>query len=218
MPLDIIENRSSVRNFSQTPVPNEKIKEVLEAARLAPSWANVQPWHFIVIKDPITKQLMHELSHNQPHVQAAPIIIACCWDIKAWEKRNFKPIMLSRPGITEERVDELLENPAFNPILKGADAVTYRTIEELTYAIAYMTIEAENQGLGACIVGFIGNDLTESMLETYEEVKDRLALPDNIVLVSLLLLGYPSDDAKKHSKIRKPLEKIVSYERYDIKN
>ena len=51
MVLREISERYSVRNFSDRNIPDEIIRDILEAARLAPSWVNTQPWHFIVVKD-----------------------------------------------------------------------------------------------------------------------------------------------------------------------
>jgi nitroreductase len=50
--IDVINTRNSVRKYDAKPVEDEKINEILECARLAPSWANKQGWHFIVIKNP----------------------------------------------------------------------------------------------------------------------------------------------------------------------
>ena len=49
--LDLIKHRKSVRNFSDRPVEREKILMCLEAARLAPSACNSQPWKFIAVDD-----------------------------------------------------------------------------------------------------------------------------------------------------------------------
>ena len=49
--FEAIERRHSVRAYLPDPVPQEKLARVLEAGRLAPSAANVQPWHFVVVKD-----------------------------------------------------------------------------------------------------------------------------------------------------------------------
>ena len=50
--LDLANKRYSVRNYKKTPVPQEKINRCIEAARLAPSACNSQPWKFIVVDDP----------------------------------------------------------------------------------------------------------------------------------------------------------------------
>ena len=49
--FEAIERRHSVRAYLPDPVPEEKLARVLEAGRLAPSAANVQPWHFVVVED-----------------------------------------------------------------------------------------------------------------------------------------------------------------------
>ncbi len=49
--LDLVKHRKSVRNFLSRPVEREKIMMCLEAARLAPSACNSQPWKFIVVDD-----------------------------------------------------------------------------------------------------------------------------------------------------------------------
>lgn len=212
-----IQDRYSVRNFSDKQISDEILKEILEAARLAPSWTNTQPWHFIVVKNEQNKALLCQLSHGQPHVEKAPIIIVCCGDKNAWETENLKKTIQSKPGITEKTVNILLKNPALNPSLISNQAVMLRTIEELTYAIAYMTIEATYHGLGSCVIGAIGNELTDSVPEVYELTKKTLDLPENLTIMTLLILGYPDETFKIPTKIRKPFSEIVSYEFYGRK-
>jgi nitroreductase len=48
---EVIEKRRSIRRYKSTPVPREKILKILEAARVAPSASNRQPWHFVVVED-----------------------------------------------------------------------------------------------------------------------------------------------------------------------
>lgn len=54
--LDIVKHRKSVRSFLDKPVEREKISTCLEAARLAPSACNSQPWRFVVVDDPPVKK------------------------------------------------------------------------------------------------------------------------------------------------------------------
>ena len=49
--FEVIEKRRSIRKYKPDPVPEEKIRYVLEAARLAPSWGNRQCWKYIVVTD-----------------------------------------------------------------------------------------------------------------------------------------------------------------------
>ena len=114
--------------------------------------------------------------------------------------------------MSEERINLIVNDPTFNPKLKGKDALIYRTIEELTYAIAYMTIEVQAQGLSASIVGRIGNELSGSFPDIYTMVKEKLNLSDNIILVTLLAIGFPSSDSQKPPKVRKSSKEVISYE------
>ena len=57
MVLNAIKSRQSVRKYSDKPIPDEVLNNILEAGRLAPSWVNVQPWKFIVVKSQATKDL-----------------------------------------------------------------------------------------------------------------------------------------------------------------
>ena len=58
MILKEIEERTSVRRYSDKEISENDIKEILEAGRIAPSWVNAQPWHFIAVKDNETKKKM----------------------------------------------------------------------------------------------------------------------------------------------------------------
>ncbi len=212
MVLGEIIERHSVRSFSDKKVPDEKIREILEAARLAPSWVNTQPWHFIAVSEPREKFLLSQLAHGQPHVEEAPAVIICCGDRDAWEEENYRKTIEAKKEITPERLEMLLKSQAFNPKLKGEDAVTLRTLEEITYAIAYMTLEAQKNGIGACIIGGIGNELTESVPEVYDMVRNTFKLPDNLMVMALLAIGYEAETRESPEKTRKSFDEIVSWE------
>jgi len=76
--MEAIQIRRSVRRYHDKPVESEKLAQVLEAARLAPSARNLQEWRFVVVQDAdIRRQLMHA-AKGQQFVQEAPVVIACC--------------------------------------------------------------------------------------------------------------------------------------------
>ena len=56
--LDAIRTRRSIRKYKSEPIPEEKLRTILEAARLAPSAANRQPWRFIVIQNKDRKKAL----------------------------------------------------------------------------------------------------------------------------------------------------------------
>jgi len=215
--LKEIAERYSNRAFSDKEPPDNVIQNILEAGRLAPSWFNTQPWHFIVVKNERNKALLSQLAHGQPHVENAPVVIICCADKDTWEEEVYRKIIESKKGITPEKVDLFINSPAYNPKLKGENFVISRCLEQLTYAIAYMTIEAQSCGVGACIIGAIGNELTESTPEVADLMKETFEIPDNLAVLALLALGYPLEGQEKPEKIRKPLEEIVSWGFYGNK-
>lgn len=217
-PLKAIVNRCSCRSFISKDVEDEKIYNIIEAARLAPSWVNVQPWHFIVVKDKQQKELLAKLSHNQPHVDEAPVVIVCCGNKAAWDYENYKKILENRPDMTEEKMNRLLTNPAFNPKLENSETLLLRTAESLSYATAFMTLEAYNQELGCCVIGGIGNEITKAIPEVYEVVKEELSLPEDMFILSLLALGYPKPSGNNCLKYRHAHSDIVSYNYYGCKS
>jgi nitroreductase len=73
---EAILQRKSIRGYEKTPVPEEKLNAVLEAARMAPSGANRQPWKFVVVRDGEKREQLSAASGGQRHVAEAPVVIA----------------------------------------------------------------------------------------------------------------------------------------------
>lgn len=73
---EAIAKRNSIRAYKDTPVPEEKLNAVLEAARLAPSGANKQEWKFVVVRNEEKKQDLAKATGGQAHVSQAPVVIA----------------------------------------------------------------------------------------------------------------------------------------------
>jgi nitroreductase len=84
---DLIATRFSVRDYKQTPVEEEKLTQILNAARLAPSACNLQPYYFIVMIDPAKKELLRT-AYNRDWFVSAPVIIAACVDTRTEWKRS----------------------------------------------------------------------------------------------------------------------------------
>lgn len=88
--VDIVKKRYSVRSFKDIPVEKEKIIQILESARYAPSAVNYQPWHFIVITDEETKMKIAE-TYPRTWFKYAPVIIVACGDHnKSWKRKDGK--------------------------------------------------------------------------------------------------------------------------------
>jgi nitroreductase len=73
-----ISQRSSVRAYKVTDVEEDKLKKVLEAARLSPSASNRQDWKFIVVKNKETRKKLAKAAFGQSFIAEAPIVIVAC--------------------------------------------------------------------------------------------------------------------------------------------
>ena len=192
-------------------IPTDVLKQILEAGRLAPSWMNSQPWKFIVVKNQETKNLLSKLSSNQPHVRYADTVIVCVADNNAWSKEEFGKI-LKEKGIKDEAIDNIMTMQALYPPLLGKETTLLRSVEQVTYATAYMTLEAERLGVACCVIGALGNEVTKVLPEVYKEVKEKLGLDENQCIISMLTLGYEAEK-QPTNKLRKSFDEVISLEK-----
>ncbi len=209
--MDVTEailKRRSIRRMKPTPVEKEKIEKVLEAGRRAPSWGNTQPWRFIVVQDKAKKEALAGTAGGQPQVANAPVIIVCCGLIDAFSRKMHRESLkqLMDMGVmnwTEDVLDNVvLESDLFAPYRLGDQAMTIKACEQVMIAVAYMTLEAVNQGLSTVWVGAMSP----------KDAHKIMNLPDNLVVQSLLVLGYPDEDPK--IRPRKGFDQIVFWEKY----
>jgi len=75
---EVIRTRRSIRSYKPDPIPEDVLKRVLEAARIAPSGSNRQPWKFIIVRDAKIKEQMIAACGNQSFIADAPIVIVAC--------------------------------------------------------------------------------------------------------------------------------------------
>ncbi len=77
--LNLLKSRRSIRVYQDRPIPNDLLLQILEAGRWAPTGANLQPWHFIVVTDPETRRRIGEVTRflfiKSSHVEKAPVVI-----------------------------------------------------------------------------------------------------------------------------------------------
>jgi len=76
--MDAIKTRRSIRRYKPTPVPENLLKDVLNAARLAPSADNAQPWRIIVVMDEQVKLKLAAASNGQKFIAQAPVVLVAC--------------------------------------------------------------------------------------------------------------------------------------------
>ena len=194
--LEIISNRKSVRKYLDKHIPDEDLRAVLEAGRLAPSWMNVQSWKLILVKSQENKDLLSELSIGQQQVKNADALIVCVADTNAW----------AEAGITN------IQNPALNPALQGENGIIIRTMEQVIYPISYMMLTANSLGISSCIIGAMGNEVTGILPEVSAKAKEALGLKDGQIISTIITLGYDANPTET-VKQRKDFDEVVALEK-----
>ena len=178
-----IEKRKSIRRFKEKEVPNEIIKEVIDAARRAPSGCNVQPTRYFVIKDKKLKErLKQKEAFGQDFVYEAPLIIVLCGNPKDYE--NFKEVKLKK-GILSEK-----------------DLVNFEkqmVIRDISIASSFLVIRTVELSLGVCYIGLINENV----------LKKELNIPKEWVIPFVIIAGYPAETPKQTS--RKDLDEVMKF-------
>lgn len=138
-----IRTRRSIRKYLNKPVEDEKILQLIESARIAPSGSNTQPWNFIVVKSDEMREKLAKASHYQKWMKAAPVFIVCVADIRSRIK---------------EAVNLELDENSPHPELK-------LIIRDTTIAIEHIVLEAESLGLGTCWVAWFTQEDIRPILD-----------------------------------------------------
>ena len=128
--IDAIKQRRSVRKYSDKSVSEELVMELMDAARLAPSGNNAQPWIYKIISKPEDIELLKkEDIFKQSFVYTAPILILCCADPRKYPGAEF-----------DKKLD---------------DANTLRAIRDLSISVQNLVLRATELGLGTCYIGWM---------------------------------------------------------------
>lgn len=109
--VDAIKKRRSIRRFKPVQVTDDQIEILLEAARLAPSGSNVQPWRFLIVRDQELKKRVQEACYGQELIGEASIVLICCGDLLSWKKtrvRNQEIISLLEKPLNKDYEEALM--------------------------------------------------------------------------------------------------------------
>lgn len=104
---DVIQQRRSIRKFKTDAIPQEKLGRILEAGRLAPSWANKQCWRFILVEDTSMRERLNEVMNGNPGAtvyEDAPITLVICADPSNSGKKDNKEYYMLDIGIVTEHI------------------------------------------------------------------------------------------------------------------
>jgi nitroreductase len=143
----IVEGRRSIRRYNERPVEREKILQCLEAARLAPSADNAQPWRFLVIDDVELKRLFCDAVFTgiysiSKFAKQAPVLI----------------VILAKLNIIAHRVGKQIQNIHFHLL-------------DIGIAGEHIVLQAEELGLGTCWIGWFNTRKARRILNIPREYK-----------------------------------------------
>ena len=182
--LEAIKTRRSIRRYKTTPVEDQTIELVLEAARWAPSWKNTQCWRFIVVRDSKVKaqlaQALGKTSSGKPNratdaIRNAPVVIVVCAE-------------LGKSGYLEGEL--------------ATDKGEYWYMFDTALAMQNLVLAAHSLGLGTVHIGWFDA----------KKVASILGVPPGFNVVTMTPLGYPDEEHK--TSPRRELSKTVSYDKY----
>lgn len=206
--MDVVRNRMTSRQFRpDIGVPREHIEMVLEAARHAPSGANAQPWHFIVVTDAEVKRQIADYFVEEQRRRARLKM--------KFPTPNYRGLETA-PGFIVVVADFRFMR-AFPVLLDGSDLD--RKYQENAERILLQSVAAATMSahLAAAALGYqvwwvtaIGQE------EAQRAMRPLLGIPDDLAVVDIMLFGVPAKAPYKRWK--KTLPQIVSYDRFNPEN
>ena len=172
--LEFLRQRRSIRNFRDELVPEEKIRQLLEAARFAPTAANSQGMYYLVIQD---RDLIKKITDCVADWMQEQI------DNKSPQKRYFIKVL----HVYRERGIDIIGRNARQLIFVLARRLNVTGPSNSEQSLAYAELYAPTLGLGTTIMGFIETCLRAD----YTPLRELLQIPTKQVGVGCLLVGYP---------------------------
>ncbi len=179
-----IKNRRSIRQYKSDPVPDDLLDAVFEAARWAPSWGNLQCWHFVVVRDPERKErlaatlfgITDRPNRTSESMKQAPVVIAVCAEI-------------GNSGVSYRE-----------PRQPVTDKGEYWYMFDAALAMQNLALRAHSLGLGTVIVGAFDA----------RKAAEVLGLPAGVAVVALTPLGFPNETPALRP--RKEVSEIVHHD------
>ena len=175
-----IYSRRDVRShFNSKPINDDILSRILHAAHHAPSVGFSQPWNFILIKDTNTKKIIKE-SFEKEKNRSSELVE---------EPKRSKYLSFKLEGILESTVNLCVtyDPSKFGPFVIGRSSIPEAGLYSVCCAIQNLWLSARTEGIGLGWVSILSND-------TLKEVLD---IPEHVVPVAYLCLGYVDDFAKK---------------------
>lgn len=193
-----IEKRRSVRKFKDKSIPDKHIMELVEAARLAPSGCNAQPWRFKIVKDNEKKMKLVEAAHNQTFIGQAPVVLVCCADVSDYIDGSASGIQdLGKIGAVEDNIVNIICRNVDEMKKMSISEISPRIAANVAIAIEHIVLRALDFDLGTCWIRALEED----------KIRDIFGWDKNIYPVALLPVGYPDEDPAPRKRLK--IEDII---------
>lgn len=181
--MEYFSTRRTVRRYSRRKVDDALLREMLEAASHAPTTGNMQLYSVVVTRSEDGKKALAPAHFNQPSVTGCDVVLTFCADYNRFVK--------------------WCEASGAEPGYDNFQSFITAVLDTALFAQQFCTI-AEMHGLGCCYLG----------TTTYNapQIADALGLPDRVVPVTTLTVGYPEGEAPLSDRL--PVEAIMHSERY----
>lgn len=232
--FQVIRQRQAVRSFSPREVAEETIRELIELSNRAPSAYNIQPWHFIVVRDIELRRLLHELTLKQIQVLEAPVSVVFIADPNCW-KESYERVLnlgVASNALSKEQADFCRKSVQFifeiapyglfgfikkliHPFLRFKQPLPdllYSYADICRYVKAQTNFAAANFMLAARAAG-----LDTCPMESFDEyrVKKLLKIPPQMTVALIISLGYRSEDKNElPQSVRLPLAEKLYFEQF----
>lgn len=193
---DDLHRRRTVRDFSDRPIPAGVLDSCIRAAGSAPSGANIQPWHFVVVTDPGSKRQIREAAEQEEREFYAHRATREWLDALAplgtdWEK----PFLETAPALIA------IFGEAYGEREDGTKFKHYYVTESVGIATGLLIAAIHHAGLASLTH-------TPSPMGFLNQILDRPARERPFLL---LVVGYPAADARVPDITRKPLDVVRSH-------
>ena len=195
---EAIEARRSIRKYKSDEVDDAIIMELLDAARLAPSGCNAQPWRFKIVKDAKTKAQLKEISYGQQFLTEAPVVLVVCADVQGYIDGRTSGVQdLGEIGVFNENICSILNKKTKLKSQMDRDVLSKSVAFNVAIAIEHIVLRALDFGLGTCWMRLIDE----------KAIQHLFGWEENIYPVALIPIGYPDENPKPRK--RKPLEELI---------
>jgi nitroreductase len=190
--LNAMKTRRSVRDFSSRPVSEEIIHNCIKTAVYAPSGANKQPWHFMIVKDPkIKKEIRIAAEAEEKEFYSHRATKEWLEDLNQFGTDWHKPFLETAPYlivIFKEIIDKHGDESRKN----------YYVNESVGIAAGFLLTAIHNAGLASLTH-------TPSPMKFLQEILNR---PENERAFLLIPVGYPADEAEVPAINKKPFDEV----------